>query len=193
MSSLQASFVADGKSAEGSLPQLSMSDLQTGLTVLRQVDLDFVPWLNDNDLKQMGVTALGPRRKILAAAAKLAADASKSDQMSAAHGGDDGAAAAHSTDRYMLLLQMQWEAPFRTTCKVWQCSNRCACPEPAMPSTKHSSAEETWLTPQYVACADRQSHSKLGRTPLQCSCSRRDRAVAKAQAMQRRLQSQQTP
>ena len=40
-----------------------------------EVDLDFIPWLNDDDLKQMGVTALGPRRKILAATAKLAAEA----------------------------------------------------------------------------------------------------------------------
>lgn len=38
-----------------------------------EVDLDLIPWLHDNDLKQMGVTALGPRRKILAAAAQLAA------------------------------------------------------------------------------------------------------------------------
>ena len=39
-----------------------------------EVDLDFIPLLSDDDLKQMGVTALGPRRKILAAAAKLSAD-----------------------------------------------------------------------------------------------------------------------
>ena len=37
-----------------------------------EVDLELVPCLTDDDLKQMGVTALGPRRKILAAAAKLA-------------------------------------------------------------------------------------------------------------------------
>ena len=37
-----------------------------------EVNLELVPCLTDDDLKQMGVTALGPRRKILAAAAKLA-------------------------------------------------------------------------------------------------------------------------
>ena len=37
-----------------------------------EVDLELVACLTDDDLKQMGVTALGPRRKILAAAAKLA-------------------------------------------------------------------------------------------------------------------------
>ncbi len=37
-----------------------------------EVGLELVPCLTDDDLKQMGVTALGPRRKILAAAAKLA-------------------------------------------------------------------------------------------------------------------------
>ena len=58
--------------------------------ILPQVDLDFVPWLNDNDLKQMGITALGPRRKILAAAAKLAvesADHSKDDHEADVTGG----------------------------------------------------------------------------------------------------------
>ncbi len=37
-----------------------------------EVGLELVPCLTDGDLKQMGVTALGPRRKILVAAAKLA-------------------------------------------------------------------------------------------------------------------------
>lgn len=36
-----------------------------------EVDLNLVPCLTDEDLKQLGVAALGPRRKILAAAAKL--------------------------------------------------------------------------------------------------------------------------
>ena len=36
-----------------------------------EVDLDLIPCLTDADLKQMGINALGPRRKILAAAAKL--------------------------------------------------------------------------------------------------------------------------
>lgn len=38
-----------------------------------EVDMDLLPCLTDADLKQMGVTALGPRRKILAAASKLTA------------------------------------------------------------------------------------------------------------------------
>ena len=38
-----------------------------------EVDMDLLPCLTDADLKQMGVTALGPRRKILAAASKLVA------------------------------------------------------------------------------------------------------------------------
>lgn len=38
-----------------------------------EVDMDLLPCLTDADLKQMGVTALGPRRKILAAASKLSA------------------------------------------------------------------------------------------------------------------------
>ena len=38
-----------------------------------EVDMDLLPCLTDADLKQMGVTALGPRRKILAAARKLVA------------------------------------------------------------------------------------------------------------------------
>ena len=37
-----------------------------------EVDLDLIPCLTDADLKQMGIAALGPRRKILAAASKLA-------------------------------------------------------------------------------------------------------------------------
>lgn len=36
-----------------------------------EVDMDLIPCLTDGDLKLMGVTALGPRRKILAAASKL--------------------------------------------------------------------------------------------------------------------------
>ena len=36
-----------------------------------EVDMNLLPCLTDSDLKQMGVAALGPRRKILAAAAKL--------------------------------------------------------------------------------------------------------------------------
>lgn len=50
-----------------------------------EVDLSLMPCLTDDDLKQMGVTALGPRRKILAAAAKLAmqsADENTSDDVS---------------------------------------------------------------------------------------------------------------
>lgn len=50
-----------------------------------EVDLSLIPCLTDDDLKQMGVTALGPRRKILAAAAKLAmqsADEHTSDGVS---------------------------------------------------------------------------------------------------------------
>ena len=38
-----------------------------------EVDMDLIPCLTDADLKLMGVTALGPRRKILAAASKLSA------------------------------------------------------------------------------------------------------------------------
>ena len=38
-----------------------------------EVDMDLIPCLTDADLKLMGVSALGPRRKILAAASKLLA------------------------------------------------------------------------------------------------------------------------
>ena len=36
-----------------------------------EVDMDLIPCLTDADLKLMGVNALGPRKKILAAAEKL--------------------------------------------------------------------------------------------------------------------------
>ena len=62
---------------------LHQHNLSAYITAFKQaeVDLDFIPWLNDNDLQQMGVTALGPRRKLLAAATKLAAEAAESTRL----------------------------------------------------------------------------------------------------------------
>ena len=79
---------SDDASDDGNFAQLQTQALQSEQDVLAwlqqhglsayaaafsqaEVDMHLVPCLTDGDLKQMGVTALGPRRKILAAAAKL--------------------------------------------------------------------------------------------------------------------------
>ena len=59
-----------------------------------EVDLELVPCLTDDDLKQMGVTALGPRRKILAAAAKLAVQSAEEQVSSGTTGTSCSAAGA---------------------------------------------------------------------------------------------------
>ncbi len=59
-----------------------------------EVDLELVPCLTDDDLKQMGVTALGPRRKILAAAAKLAVQSAEEQISSDTTGTSCSAASA---------------------------------------------------------------------------------------------------
>lgn len=61
-----------------------------------EVDLELVPCLTDDDLKQMGVTALGPRRKILAAAAKLAVQSAEEQLSSDTTGALCSAASAAS-------------------------------------------------------------------------------------------------
>ncbi|DBA87437.1 TPA: hypothetical protein ACH3X1_004479 [Trebouxia sp. C0004] len=61
-----------------------------------EVDLELVPCLTDDDLKQMGVTALGPRRKILAAAAKLAVQSAEEQISSDTNGALCSAASAAS-------------------------------------------------------------------------------------------------
>jgi len=61
-----------------------------------EVDLELVICLTDDDLKQMGVTALGPRRKILAAAAKLAVQSAEEQLSSDTTGALCSAASAAS-------------------------------------------------------------------------------------------------
>lgn len=97
---------------------LQQHGLSAYITAFEQaeVDLDLIPLLHDNDLKQMGVTALGPRRKILAAAAKLAAEATKY-QNTAVDQGDAVAANGgqhlqgnDSTHRYATAQEYMYEA-----------------------------------------------------------------------------------
>lgn len=59
-----------------------------------EVDMNLIPCLTDADLKLMGVTALGPRRKILAAAKKLSMQTD--DEEPCKQGTTSGSAAATS-------------------------------------------------------------------------------------------------